>query len=57
MFLCWLAPLLIRLVEIETDQGRERLRDEIGQIHRVDLREKRGSSGCSPGSPLSSVTY
>jgi hypothetical protein len=40
VLLCWLALLLVRLVEIETGQGWERVRDELDQIHRVDLRTK-----------------
>ena len=42
VLLCWLALLLVRLVETETGQGWELVRDEIDQIHRVELRTKDG---------------
>lgn len=42
VLLCWLALLLVRLVETETGEGWELVRDEIDQIHRVDLRTKNG---------------
>ncbi len=41
---CRLALLLVRLVEIETGCGwRERARDDLDRIHRVDLRTKGGT--------------
>lgn len=40
MLLYWLALLLVRLVETETEEGWELVRDEIDRIHRVDLRTK-----------------
>lgn len=43
VLLCWLALLLVRVVEIETGRGWERVRDELDQIHRVDLRTKDGA--------------
>ncbi len=43
VLLCWLALLLIRLLEIETGRGWERVRDALDQIHRVDLRTKDGA--------------
>lgn len=43
VLLCWLALLLVRLVELETGRGWERVRDELDQIHRVDLRTKDGA--------------
>jgi transposase len=42
VLLCWLALLLVRLVETETEEGWELVRDELDQIHRVDLRTKDG---------------
>ena len=42
VLLCWLALLLVRLVETETAEGWELVRDELDQIHRVDLRTKDG---------------
>jgi len=44
VLLCWLALLLVRLVEIETGCGWERVRDELDRIHPVDLRTKDGAS-------------
>lgn len=43
VLLCWLALLLVRLVETETGKSWTRVRDEIEQIHRVDLRSKDGA--------------
>jgi len=43
VLLCWLALLLVRLIELETGPGWERIRDELDQIHRVDLRTKDGA--------------
>lgn len=43
MLLCWLALLLVRLVEIETGRSWERLRDELTEMCRVDLRAKDGA--------------
>jgi hypothetical protein len=42
VLLCWLALLLVRLVERETGQGWERVRDELAALHRVDLVAKGG---------------
>jgi transposase len=42
VLLCWLALLLVRVIETETGSTWERLRDELEQIHRVDLRTKDG---------------
>jgi hypothetical protein len=42
VLLCWLALLLVRLVETETGEGWERVRDELDPIHRVDLRTNHG---------------
>jgi transposase len=42
VLLCWLALLLVRLAENESGDTWERLRDELEQIHRVDLRSKDG---------------
>jgi transposase len=43
VLLCWLALLLVRLVELETGQGWERVRDALEAIHRVDLQAKDGA--------------
>jgi hypothetical protein len=43
VLLCWLALLLVRLVEIETARGWERVRDELAAMCRVDLRAKDGA--------------
>jgi hypothetical protein len=42
VLLCWLALLLVRVVERETGQGWERVRDELAALHRVDLVAKDG---------------
>lgn len=42
VLLCWLALLLIRVIERETGQTWELLRDDLERIHRVDLRSKDG---------------
>jgi len=38
VLLSWLALLLVHLNELETGRGWDRVRDELDQIHRVDLR-------------------
>jgi transposase len=43
VLICWLALLLIRLIEVETGDTWELLRDELEQVHRVDLRSKDGA--------------
>jgi hypothetical protein len=43
VLLCWLALLLVRVIETETGITWERVRDELEQIHRVDLRTKDGA--------------
>jgi len=42
ILLCWLALLLIRVIEGETGQTWDALRDAFEQVHRVDLRSKDG---------------
>lgn len=42
VLLCWLALMLIRIVERETGRTWERLREDLDRIHRVDLRSKDG---------------
>jgi len=42
VLLCWLALLLVRLVERETGQGWERVRDELAAMHRANLLAKDG---------------
>lgn len=43
VLLCWLGLLLIRIVETETGESWERVRDELEQIHRVDFRTDDGA--------------
>jgi transposase len=43
VLLCWLALLLIRVIETETGDTWDRIRDELEQIHRVDFRSKDGA--------------
>jgi len=43
VLLCWLALLLIRVIETETDATWDVLRDELDQIHQVDLHSKDGA--------------
>jgi len=42
VLLCWMALLLVRLVERETGQGWERVREELSTMHRIDLLTKDG---------------
>jgi len=42
VILCWLALLLVRVAENESGATWDRLRDELEQIHLVDLRSKDG---------------
>lgn len=42
VLLCWLALLLVRLVERETGQSWEHVRDQLTALHRVDLVGKDG---------------
>jgi len=44
VLLCWLALLLVRVVETETGRSWELVRDELEQIHRVDLSGKEGAA-------------
>lgn len=43
VLLCWLALLLVRVVERETGESWARVRDVLEEIHRVDLRGKDGA--------------
>jgi len=43
VLLCWLALLLIRVIETETGATWDSIRDELEQIHQVDLRSKDGA--------------
>jgi hypothetical protein len=43
VLLCWLALLLIRLVETECGQTWEATRDELAKLHRADLGSKDGA--------------
>ncbi len=42
LLLCWVALLLVRLIESETGQGWERVRDELAAIHRSTTSAKNG---------------
>ena len=44
VLLCWLGLLLVRVVETETGTSWPRLRDEMEQIHLVELRSKDGTA-------------
>lgn len=43
VLVCWLALLLIRLVEVETDQTWDRLRDDLAPLSLVRLRNASGT--------------
>jgi len=43
VLLCWLALLLVRVIERETGQTWDRMREELDRIHRVDLCAKDGA--------------
>ena len=43
VLLCWLALLLVRVIETETGRTWDRIRDELEQIRQVDLRSKDGA--------------
>jgi transposase len=43
VLLCWLALLLIRVIETETGATWDLISDELQQIHQVDLRSKDGA--------------
>jgi len=42
VLLCWMALLLVRLIERETGHGWERVREELATMHRVNLSAKNG---------------
>jgi hypothetical protein len=42
VLLCWLACLLVRLAERDSEQGWDRCRELLQEIHRVDLKGKDG---------------
>jgi transposase len=41
--LCWLALLLLRVAEVETDQTWRNIRDEFERLHLVTLRTTEGT--------------
>jgi hypothetical protein len=43
VLLCWLALLLVRVTENETEETWDRLRDELERVHLVDVRSKDGA--------------
>ena len=47
VLLCWLALLLIRVIETETGQTWEGIRDEMAKIHRVFFSSKDGAVQCT----------
>ena len=43
VLLCWLALLLVRVIEVETSQSWERVREELEEIFLVDLKSAQGT--------------
>jgi hypothetical protein len=43
VLLCWLALLLVRILERETGDSWERIREELARVHLVDLSAKDGA--------------